>query len=162
MLGKTKAFTLVELLIAVFISTLVVLGLVGTYKSVQDVRKRFEEYEQNRKLYELIYLIQKQLLNCKNFELKDDTISYHTTFGISAPYVMVSLYVQRGVVMYSESNPYKPSITYLNKRLRILKDLKIETDKGKNMVSLSYGNQRVHLLVQYNKVPTSSIFLRPF
>jgi type II secretory pathway pseudopilin PulG len=162
MRGKIRAFTLVELLVAVLISTLVVLGLVSVYRSVQDVRNRLENYEQNRRLYELIYLLQKELSNCRDLELSGDTLHYYTTLGISAPYVMVNLSVQKGSIIYTESNPYDPSITYLRRQLRVSKNLKMESYKDKGVVRLFYGDGYVDLLVLYNKVPTSSIFLKPF
>ncbi|SNZ12106.1 PulJ/GspJ family protein [Hydrogenobacter hydrogenophilus] len=162
MLGRNNAFTLIELLISVAISTLVVLGLVSVYGSVQEVRKRFEEYDQKRRLYELVFLLQKELSNCRELELQGDTLRYYTTFGISAPYVMVSLQAQKDAITYTESNPYDPSIVYLKRHLRAPGSPELRFDSAKNIVSLFYDGKRIDLLVQYNRVPTSSIFLRPF
>lgn len=162
MRGKINGFTLIELLIAVVISTFVALALAGVYRSVQDVRERFITYEQNRKLYELIYLIQKQLTNCKSLELDGNTLSYYTTFGISAPYVMVRLQVLGRLITYSESNPYDPSVIYLKRELHSPYDFTLKLGKDRRSVMLSTGKTTIDLYVSYNKVPTSSIFLKPF
>lgn len=162
MRGRSKGFTLVELLIAVVISTFVVLALVGLYGSVEDVRKRFVEYDQKRKFYELTYILQKQLTNCKDLSLENGTLSYYTTFGISAPYVRVILRSEENKIYYSESNPYDASVVYLRREWRTPYKLSLSIKDNGKVLMVSYGNIKLDLYVSYNAVPTSNIFLKPF
>ncbi|WP_340690003.1 PulJ/GspJ family protein [Hydrogenobacter thermophilus] len=162
MRGRSEAFTLVELLIAVVISTLVVLALSSVYRAVQDVRKRFLDYEQSRKFYELVYLIQKQLMSCRDLKLENGTLSYYTTFGISAPYVMVMLRSEDHRIYYSESNPYDRAIVYIRREWRSPYELKLSLRADGKALSLSYGANKLDLYINYNAVPTSNIFLKPF
>lgn len=109
-----KGFTLIEILLAYFLATVIIAGGFTLYRTATDLMMRITLHSRRLKQDYLVFQIQRSLMYCSEFSLdkKGDmlTISYFTPLGMTAPYVKVRVkYSRDGLLTYEEFNPNEES-----------------------------------------------------
>lgn len=154
--GKSKGFTLIELIIAVVLSLFIVITILELYATVQKVYSSINRAWDNAKALHLAYIVQKQLLASKDVEVSDNRISYTTLFGLSIPFVRVEIILEGKGIRYRELNPYDMSLIY---ETTIGYNHKANFTKHDRYISLDLDDKTYNLIV-YQIQPPPPLLLR--
>lgn len=108
--GIKRAFTLVEVLVTLVISSAIILGLGMLYHMTIKTQETFNRYKRNEVKTELLILLQRQLYAIRDLKIKQGfnslELSYLTNYGQVKPFVRVEILFKREGITYRELNPY--------------------------------------------------------
>lgn len=155
MCGKSRGFTLLELLIAVVLSLFIFVSILELYNSVQRVSLSVSNTWNDTKLLQLLNTIQRQLLACEEVQIQDNKLSYITTLGLAKPVVRVEVLFQKDSIKYREIKPYDASLLYETIIPSQDKPLLLQHDR---YIELKF-DKKVHTLVIYPLRPPPSLLL---
>ena len=103
-------FTLVELLIALVLSSMIIIGLGTFYNTVIKTKETLMRKSVELSTKEFFTVLFRSLYGVREFKAKKENhilrLSYLTNYGLLRPFVRVNLIFLKGKVIYKELNPY--------------------------------------------------------
>ncbi len=105
-----KAFTLMEVIIALVLSSAIILGLGMLYRMTVKTQETFNSYKRGEIKSEFLILLQRQLYGVRSFKFIETQegliLSYLTNYGQVKPFVRVNVRISKKGIVYQELNPY--------------------------------------------------------
>lgn len=115
--GKYKAFTLIEVLIAVFLATFIILGTSVALKQTLEVKERLNEKLSSVQFLDFLITFSRELYKPRKFTIFEKggkkVISFETPYTFTIPYGKVEwIFYTKSGIEYREYNPYSNKLAY--------------------------------------------------